>query len=548
MKARLGPRRKIELLAWLSLLALSASACARDEKVEAPKEPVLGGTLVIGTSDMGDHLNPAIGGQGSLIRSTMLIYQGLLSLDKDLNPEPELAESFEVEEDGKVYRFALRDGVKWHDGRPFTSEDVKFTFERVLLEFHPRTRSVLRTKLEAIETPSPLSVVFRLNEPFTVFPQLLTVGDAPILPKHIFESGDVETHPANLAPVGTGPFRFVSLTPESELRLARNADYFREGLPYLDSVVYRVIPEATTLLTALEKGEVDVILDFEEPTPDLNRREDDRFEVVATNADAATGNCTAFLGFNLDRAMFADALLRRAIAHGLDRNKMLEEIQFGYGRPADSPINSGISWAHSDDLDYPDFDRKKAATMLDDAGWLEGPDDRRLARNVPGVDEGTPLRFEILSSRDRAKMNESIKEQLSALGVEVVPTPVDSDLRSVRVHEQRDFDAYLTGPCQRTDPEIGLRRIIHSSGIVPIENTNGAGYKNPEVDDLMDQAAAEPDREVRADLYKRMQEILVRDMPYIWLLEGDQVNLRSRSCAGIEFDSVHLADRAYCAT
>lgn len=533
------------LLALLAAL-LIASGCQRTQQPTAPEKPVRGGTLVIGTDEVPEALNPAIESGGPNLRWSTLIYQGLLFTDEDLKLQPELAENFEVEDGGATYRFRLRDNVKWHDGQPFTSADVKFTVEEILVEFHPRVRTALRSKLEAIETPDPQTVVFRLKAPFAPFPEMMTVSDAPILPKHVFEGRDPTTHPANLQPVGTGPFKFVSLEKESELRLARNPDYFRDGLPYLDTIVIREIPDAANLFQTLEKGDLDIARP-RNLTPDLKRlSSDDRFQVVKTSFDTSGGNCVDQIGFNLDRPMFGDARVRRAIAHGLDRKRIIDEITFGYGRVADAPIASGITWAHAKDVDLPDFDPSRAAALLTEAGWIEGPDGKRVAKDVSGISDGTAFRFEYFGSGDEVKLGELMRDQLADLGVEVVVTRLQTDLLDTRVFEKRDFDTYRNLICQRTDPEIGYRRVVHSSAILPIGRTNGAGYRNAEVDRLWDQASQEPDLDERGELYREAQGILARDMPYIWLYEQKSVWVQAKSCAGIQHGSGRLVESAYC--
>lgn len=544
MRIASGPRR---LVVCLPLLILIAAACPRQRRATAPEKPVRGGTLVIGVDGLPSHLNPAISGGGTNTRVTRFVYQGLLFQDSDLTLHPELAERFTVKEDGKVYRFSLRRGVEWHDGRPFTSADVKFSFEKLLLEFHPRTAPALRSKLQAIDTPDPETVVFRLNEPFTAFAQLLTVADSPIVPKHVFEVGDPVRHPANDKPVGTGPFKFVSYTPESELRLERNPDYFRRGFPYLGKLVIREIPNPATLLQALETGEVDVMIDVIPSSELATIRGDPDFRLVANSFDPIGGNCSTFLGFNLDRPLFGDARLRGGIAHGIDSNRMVEEVLFGFGRVSSGPIASGMGWDHGDEVGYPEFDPVEADALLNEAGWEVDASGKRVAKAVPGTLAGSPLGFEILVREQHAKFAEIIRDQLGRLGIDVVVRGVEVSLLQDRIYTKREFDAYVVNFCQGTDPEIGLRRTIHSSAILPINASNGAGYRNPEVDALMDQAAAEPDREKRGDLYLRVQQILAQDLPYVWFAESDIVGAHTRSCAGIVLNSIHLADRAYCA-
>lgn len=528
------------LLAFLSVAGL---ACQTQRRSGAPAQPVRGGTMVVAVGSI-DLSNPAMTVGQSKTRSTMLIYQGLVSLGSDLVPRPDLAESFEPENDGSVWRFTLRK-VQWHDGRPLTSADVKFTFENLLLEFHPRTRQVLGTKLESIETPDERTVVFRLKQPFSALPLILSVGDAPILPKHIFEGTDPKTNPANEAPIGTGPFKFVSYQKDAELRLSRNTNYFREGLPYLDEVVFRVIPDGPAALQTLERGEVDIV-DSADAGPDLQRLKDNpEFRVVVHTMDPTGANCGNLLGFNLDRPLFGDRRLRRAIGHGIDRQRLVDQIEFGYATVYTSPLHSGFEWAHAE-VDYPKFDQKQADQLLTDGGWLKGADGKRLAQGVAGLPDGAPLRFELSISRGSAKIGQIIQEQLDAVGVEVIVVPDSGDLTEIKVFEKREFDTFVDNACQGADPETGLRRTIHSSAVTPVANTNGAGYRNPKVDSLLDEAAAELDQDRRRDLYRQLQEILAEDMPYVWLLESTDLFAHTRSCVGMRFDSADLADRAYC--
>ncbi len=206
-------------------------------------------------SDPG-HLNPAITTSGGTHTASELLYNGLVELGPELEPIPELAESWTVGEDGAVYTFKLREGVTWHDGEPFTSADVKFSFEEVLLQFHSRTRASVGPVLDSIETPDDLTVVFNFTEPYAPLLGQLDVTEAPIVAQHIYEGSDPQENPANIDPVGTGPFRFVSYTPDSEVRLERNPDYWKPDLPLLDEVVMRVNPEKGSQVIALEAGDV----------------------------------------------------------------------------------------------------------------------------------------------------------------------------------------------------------------------------------------------------------------------------------------------------
>ena len=183
------------------------------------------------------------------------IYQSLLTYGFDLKPLPSLAERWEVSEDGKTYTFHLAQGVTWHDGKPFSAEDVVFTTTKFLMETHPRARAIF-SRCESITAPDPGTVVFRLKEPFGPFMQAFEVSTTPIMPKHVYDGTDYRNNPANQTPIGTGPFKLKEWVRGSHIHLVRNDAYFRREMPYLDAIFYRVVPDAASRALALETGTV----------------------------------------------------------------------------------------------------------------------------------------------------------------------------------------------------------------------------------------------------------------------------------------------------
>src|SRR5262244_2722890 len=283
------------------------------EPAQAQDAPVRGGTLVAAIVSDPGHLNPAITTSGATHAASELLYNGLVGRDERGDPVPELAESWQVEQGGAVYRFRLRDGVKWHDGKPFTAADVKFSFEEVLLKFHARTKASMGGALAGIDAPDDRTVVFRFKQPYAPLLYQLDATEAPIIARHVYQGSDPQTNPANASPVGTGPFKFVSYKKGAEIRLARNPAYFKKGLPYLDEVVMRVIPDVATQVLALENGEVDFL--WAVPGPQQGRlNADARFRLAQTAFNPGGSNCIMTVSFNLDRPIFKDARLRRALA------------------------------------------------------------------------------------------------------------------------------------------------------------------------------------------------------------------------------------------
>lgn len=509
--------------------------------------PTRGGMLVVAIDSDPGGLNPATTTSGATHTASELMYNGLVELDRNGEPTPELAESWAVEEDGAVYRFRLRDGVKWHDGRPFTSGDVKFSFEKVLLQFHSRTKASVGSALASIETPDDLTVVFRFKAPYAPFLQQLDVTEAPMVARHVYEGTDVLTNPANQAPVGTGPFKIVTYTKGSEVRMERNPDYFKRDLPYLDAVVMRVVADPASQVSALEAGEVGWLFDV--PGPELDRLTSaGGVGTLETAINPGGANCIMTVAYNLDRPVFKDVRVRKAVAHSLDREQFLERVAFGEGKVAEAPISSGIPFAHADDLDgVPTFDRAAAARLLDEAGWKREGTGVRTAQGVDGVADGTRLAFDFLFFPTFRQYGELFRAQLAEVGADVTLRPFEPPVFADTVFTKRDFDSAIISYCNGPDPEIGVRRMFVSSSIGPVPFSNAAAYRNPEIDRLFDEAQSTVGRDDRSDVYRRIQEIAVRDLPYFWVVETTSTRVFSDKCQGFG-PSGHFAESAFCRT
>lgn len=491
-----------------------------------------GGTLIVAvTSDPG-HFNPGITTGFDIHAVADSMFNGLVGLDTNANPVPDLAESWEIEEDGRVYTFHLNPEARWHDGEPVTSEDVKFTFEEVLLNFHSRTKAGLEDTIEAIETPDEHTVVFRFDAPYAPLLQRLNVTEAPILPQHIYAGTDPQQADANLNPIGSGPFVFESYTPGEEVRVVRNDDYFKEGLPYVDEVVFRVIPDESTQLAALEQGEIDYM--WRIPGPDIARLEaDPDIELAQVASGPGGGFCIMTLTFNLERPVFEDKRVREAIAHAIDRQQLLEQVQFGQGRVATSPISSAIEWAHIDPEPTYEHSAEQARELLDAAGYEAGDDGTRFSIDI--------VHFPVFN-----RWSEVMRENLAEVGVDLEIRPLERSAAVETIFTERDFDTNLISYCNNTDPEIGVRRMYVSDNIGPIPFSNGAAYVNSEIDQLFAAAASTADRDERAEAYAEIQRILKEDLPYWWLVETDFTFGHRANCHDFQAWSGHFAETAWC--
>lgn len=489
-----------------------------------------GGTLVVAAGVDPGQLNPAISTAGGTHFVADNLYNGLVFLDVNLEPKPDLADSWTVSPDAKTYTFNLHKGVKWHDGVAFTSADVKFTFEEVLLKYHARTKSGLEGVLAGIDTPNDNTVVFRFKQPYGPLLQRLDVVEAPIIAKHLYAGQDPTKADVNLKPVGTGPFKLASYVKGDTIKMVRNPDYFKPGLPYLDELIFKVIPQASTQILSLERGEVDYVSGI--PGPDLARLRANK-DLTITQSGAGSGGsfCETTLIFNLTRQPIGNLAVRQALAYTIDRQQILDQVNFGQGKVAISPISSSIAWAHNPNVTKYPLDPAKANQLLDAAGF-------------PKDANGVRFKLNYVHATGFAKIGELMKQSLAPVGIDLVLTPLEVNAANQRTFVAKDFDIGSASYCNGPDPEIGVRRVFVSSNIGPILFSNGASYRNPKVDALFDQAAAAATKAERAKAYFEIQDIVTKDLPVWALVETEGYRVFAKKFSDLYYWSGNLAEAA----
>lgn len=465
--------------------------------------PLYGGTLVIAGSDPGT-LNPAVTSAGNVHPVTGHIFNGLVRLDHDFQPQPDLAEDWEVSEDGTTYTFELAE-ASWHDGEPFTSADVKFTFEEVLTEEHPRTRTALGPILDGIDTPDERTVVFRLSQPYAPFLKLIDEDNGAILPKHLFEGTDPRQNPASAEPVGTGPFMFESKEAD-RITLVRNPDYFKEGEPYLDEVVFRFMPPGPQATQALLAGEADWISPSD---PDVERVRQEEGVVVTERGREGFARVVRLIP-NMEREPWDDVRVRQAVAYaiGNEGRELISEAAYsGVMKPATGPISQDFPPWYTDDVpDYPQ-DLDKARQLLDEAGLVAG-------------DDGVRFRVSFIYDQGFANAADLVIQQLKEVGIVLEPEVMEFAAWVKKLYIDKDFDLGYSQLTDPPDPDIGTRRAYDCDNIAPAPFSNGSSYCNRELDELWVEAAAEADRDRRVELYAEIQRIIVEDQPQFFLVDG----------------------------
>jgi peptide/nickel transport system substrate-binding protein len=502
------------------IFALMASLLAGGA-VAAPSQPQRGGTAVVALGGDPETLNLGITTGYAVGAVAGPIVSGLVWIDARGDIQPSLATSWTVAPDGLTYAFELRKNVKWHDGRPFTSADVKFTMDEITGKYHGRFRTAY-ANFDAVTVASPTAVRIKLKRPYGPLLRLLTVFDSPILPRHVYQGGEDPTrHPRNNAPIGTGPFKFVEWARGDRIVLERNPDYWEPV--YLDRLVFRVLPNASLRVTALEVGEVDEITDFYLPKTDVDRlRRNSNIRVRLGQPIPSMG----FLFINTRRAPLDNVKVRRALAHAINRVQIVTQAMGNLARPARGPFGDGFKWAYSADADYNrlyPFSVERANVLLDEAG---------LARGAGGE---RSIRLRIVYDAARAPLVAAaaiIRDNLRAVGVTVDLQAMDRAVMIDRVYTRPEYDLTVQTFTSGGDPAIGYHRIF-AGAPAGTPFVNATGYANGEVDRLLILAAETADQAARAKLYAQVGKILAGDLPSLMLFDEIGVDAARTSLRGV---------------
>ncbi len=484
--------------------------------------PRRGGTIVVLIGGDPPLLNPHFSTLPWVSMVSMAVFNTLVVLDPNMKPFPGLAESWSVSPDLKTYQFTLAEGVKWHDGRPLTSEDVKFTFEEVAAKLNPNGPIAFRG-LDRVDAPDSRRVVVRFSQPHPAFLQYLGWPiTGAVLPKHIYEGTDIRRNPANLKPIGSGAFRFVEWSRGSTITLEKNPDYFRQGRPYLDRAVFRVVRDSAARVIALQNREVDFILGFDLPLRDSIQVRRSRNLKAIFNMDRAISG-QLFIGLNTSKAPFNDIRVRQAVAHAIDKNIIWQRIFFGLGGIATGPVSEYIGPQYNRNVPKYNYDPQRANQLLDEAGLPRGPDGFR-----------TRLPFTVdASSAEFMRIADIVREQLAAVGIDVTIEAFDFNTWFDKVYVKRDYDMStgrrLTGP----DAIFAMFREFHSSNTQPAQR-NYYLYRSADVDSAVERGLVETDPAKRLQAAHQLQVLIARDVPNIFLMDTPQPNAYQSAFMGLD--------------
>ncbi|MBI5399408.1 peptide-binding protein [Candidatus Saganbacteria bacterium] len=479
------------LLVCLTGCAGSGSLSAKPIKLPDPAQADLNGSLILSLGGEVSIINPILLTDTSSSAIEGTIFTGLTTINEKLEVVPDLAKSWDVSADGKIWTFHLRSDVKWHDGQPFTADDVVFTFNSIL---NPKVNSVRRSdfiidgepiKFRALDN---LTVQAFLPRPFAPF---LTHTGMSLIPKHLLEGKDINTAEFNRRPVGTGPFKFKEWVTGDHVIVVRNDNYYL-GKPKLAQIIFKIIPDENSMLVALEAGEVD---SAGVPPKDYRRlKAKEGLNVFEYDALTYT-----YLAFNLANPKFQDKRVRQALAYATNKEQLVKLIFKGLASPAYAP-SVPISWAYSDAVEKYPYNPEKARQLLKEAGTEN-------------------LSFTILTNqgnKEREKAAVILQQQFEKVGIEVNVRVMEWSalLKIINAPKgPKDFDAVLMGWSLGLDPDA--YSIWHSSQY-PV-GFNFIDYRNTAVDRLLARGRTTLNQAERKKIYAKLWQIIAADQPYLFL-------------------------------
>ncbi|WP_277674223.1 ABC transporter substrate-binding protein [Piscibacillus halophilus] len=474
--------------------------------------------LVFARGGDSESLDFASTTDGESSRVTKQIYESLLEFDKEsFDLKPGLAHDWEVSDDGQEYTFYLEEGVKFHDGTDFNAEAVKTNFERWADPEHEYAftdsdyvYSMYGTMfggfkgddghvIEDIEVVDDYTIKFHLSRPLGYFLQNMGMSYFAITSPAALEEYGPEI---NENPVGTGPFKFVSWERDQSIVLEKNDEYWKEGLPKLDRVIFEVIPENSSRLMALRSGDID-IMDGLNPDDAAGVESDADIDLYTRAA-----NNFGYLGMNVEKEPLDDKLVRQAINYAVDREAIAEALYAGYAIPGANPLPPGYL-GFNDEIEGYDYDPEKAKDLLAEAGYEDGVEIELWT--MPVARPYMP---------DPETVADIIRNNLEQVGItaEIVREEWAPYLEKTAAGEQELFMLGWSGT--NGDPDYFLGSLLHSSGI---GGSNYTRFNNEEVDELLDQAKVAVDQDERADLYKQAQEIIHEEAPMVVLVHSEPV-------------------------
>ena len=491
----------VSLVATVAMFAVSVPGVSADE-------PVQGGTVVYLSTKI-PSLNPLHSAyEVGLVTSQ--IFASLTRMDENNEIAPYIAESWKISEDGKTYTFKIAEKAMFHDGKPVTSEDLAFSFD--IVKEHHRFGPQMFGPIESYEYPDAKTLVVKLSRPHG--PLLLaatTPRQLPVLPMHVYGAAeDFMKQDAHKEPVGSGPFIISDRKTDEYVSIAKNPNHFVEGLPYLDKIIYQNVADKTAKRIGLRQNQfhlarTDSVMRFSDikAFSKIDHLELTEYQGIAGAA--------IVLEFNNRKEPLNNMKVRQAIAYAVNRSHISDVLHGGYTKQSRSPLPATNVFFNESLKGYP-LDLDKANAMLDEAGYTKKDDGLRFELNLIHIAQPFMPDFQTLPA-------EYVAAALKKVGIKVKLEPLQGFAGWAERSAAWDFDMSINWPGDKTDPAIGISRLYVCDNIKNQAYTNTSGYCNKKVDELFTAAALEADIEKRRALYHETQDILLEEMPMLWLFD-----------------------------
>ncbi len=503
------------------LLCLAASQLVGCE-VQKPKDPYV---LVYHLGSEPDTLNRLTATDAYEGRINGFIFDSLIERDNEtLEFKPKLAKSWEVSEDKLTYTFQLRDDIRWHDGKPFTAEDVIYTFQQIMNDKvdTPHLR-VYYKDIKNLEKLDESTVRFTYAIPY--FKALEFVGGIPVIPKHIYNDGkDFNNHPANRFPIGNGPYRFVEWRTGKHILLEKNPNYWDASKPpKLNRILFKIISDDTVALQVLKKGELD--LSSLRPIQWMRQTQTPKFDSTFVKHQYFTPSYR-YIGWNLRKPFFKDKKVRQALSRLVNRPAIVDKLEYGLGKMVTGPFWL-FGYEYNRELPPIPFDPAGAKKMLEEAGWIDQDGD--------GIREKDGVKFEFtflipagnaFYTRLASIMKKDFEQAGIAMDIQTMEWAT-----FVNNLNARNFDAVSLAWSFGFDEDP--YQVWHSSQTA--KGSNFVGFESQEADRLMEEARQVFDKDARAALYHRLHALIYDEQPYTFLYTGPALVARHR-----RFDNVKV--------
>jgi peptide/nickel transport system substrate-binding protein len=474
----------------------------------SPPQPSYGGTLVVGVSGGVDSFNPLFGESALSQQITHLMLLGLADLDENSEFKPELASSWQRSEDFKQLTYHLREDAFWSDGVPVTAEDVKFTFDLLMDSTVASPRAGVTEYIKQVVVLDARTIRFDFTE---AYPDQMFDTAGEVLPKHILANADRQTlrsHAFGRNPLSSGPFLLHKWVSQQYIELVPNLNYFA-GRPYLDKVVFKIVPDQTNLLLQLRTGEIDMMIGV--PPEEVATLQQNNPNLAI---HPVSGRVYYYIGYNNANPLFASKKVRRALTMAVDRQGIIQAFLYGFGSPCLGPVPPMIKWVDSSNIEAVPYAVAEAKQLLAEEGWTDANGDGWLDKN------GEIFTFSLktnVNNQLRSDIAVIVQDQWRKIGVKTEIEPIEW---STMVNELRsgNFTAYMGG--WSTAFSVDLTPIFHSSAV---EMFNFINYANPDVDLLIETGREEMNRSRAAAIWQEAQKKVYDDQPYTFLFWKDNV-------------------------